>query len=324
MDANLYLWLIPILPLAGAAWNGLARKNASEGRVAAVAVGSVALSFLVAVRAFLLLGPQPHIETHFAWIQAASFHANFEFYLDPLSAVMALVVTGVGLLIHVYAVGYMSHEGGYYRFFAYLNLFLFFMLILVLGSNYLLLFAGWEGVGLCSYLLIGFYFRKPEAADAGKKAFLVNRVGDFGFLLAMLLLYRTFHSLNFADVLPAAARLPVETAGMGALTWIGLLMLVGATGKSAQVPLYVWLPDAMAGPTPVSALIHAATMVTAGVYVIARSGVLYTHAPDALLVFRQLSRRDEQSGRRAIVRAVSKDRRRFPPPIGEHPVGQAY
>jgi len=283
MEPNYYLWLIAALPLAGAAWNGLTGKNASETRVAAVALGSVALSFLLAVRAVWMLGPLPVLETHSPWIVAASFRASFDFQLDPLSAVMTLVVTGVGLLIHIYAVGYMSHEGGYYRFFACMNLFLFFMLILVLGGNYLLLFAGWEGVGLCSYLLIGFYFRKPEAAEAGKKAFLVNRVGDFGFLIALLLIYRTFHSLNFSEVFPAAAHFAVESNGMGVLTWICLLLLVGATGKSAQVPLYVWLPDAMAGPTPVSALIHAATMVTAGVYVIARSAVLYVHAPQAML-----------------------------------------
>ena len=283
MEVNYYLWLIPTLPLLGAAWNGLTGKGASERRIAAVALGSVALSFLVAVRAVWMLGPLPVLESHFPWIAAASFSAGFDFQLDPLSAVMTLVVTGVGLLIHIYAVGYMSHEGGYYRFFAYLNLFLFFMLILVLGGNYLLLFAGWEGVGLCSYLLIGFYFRKPEAAEAGKKAFLVNRIGDFGFLIALLLIYRTFHSLDFGQVFPAAAQLGVESGGLGTLTWICLLLLIGATGKSAQVPLYVWLPDAMAGPTPVSALIHAATMVTAGVYVIARSAVLYVHAPQAML-----------------------------------------
>ena len=284
METNLYLWLIPALPLLGAAINGLTGKDASEGRVAAVGVGSVALSFLVALRAVWIVGGGSHLESLFPWVAAAEFHVNVDFYLDPLSAVMTLVVTGVGLLIHIYAVGYMAREGGYYRFFAFLNLFVFFMLLLVLGGNFLLLFVGWEGVGLCSYLLIGFYFRKPEAADAGKKAFLVNRVGDFGFLIALLLMYRVFHSLDFGEVLPAAAQFPTESSGFGPLTWSCLLLLVGATGKSAQVPLYVWLPDAMAGPTPVSALIHAATMVTAGVYVIARCGALYVQAPDALLV----------------------------------------
>ncbi|MBI2820187.1 MAG: NADH-quinone oxidoreductase subunit L, partial [Acidobacteria bacterium] len=283
MEPNYYLWLIPLLPLLGAAWNGIAGKNASAGRISTVALGSVALSFVLAVRAVWMLGPLPILESHFSWIVAADFRVGFDFHLDALSAVMILVVTGVGLLIHIYAVGYMAGDGGFYRFFAFLNLFLFFMLLLVLGGNYLLLFAGWEGVGLCSYLLIGFYFRKPEAADAGKKAFLVNRVGDFGFLIALLLMFRTFHSLSFSEVLPAAGQSAVESNGIGVLTWICLLLLVGATGKSAQVPLYVWLPDAMAGPTPVSALIHAATMVTAGVYVIARSAVLFLHAPQAML-----------------------------------------
>ena len=284
MGFNLPLWLIPVLPLAGAAWNGLWGKRYSERAVGAIAVGCVAASFLLSVFAVWNLGAMPRIESYGPWIAAGSFQVNFNFYLDPLSAVMALVVTGVGLLIHIYAAGYMAREGGYYRFFAYMNLFLFFMLTLVLAGNYLLLFVGWEGVGLCSYLLIGFYFRKDDAADAGKKAFLVTRIGDFGFLIALLLLYWTFDSLNFAQVLPAAAGLPVETEGSGPLTLICLLLLMGATGKSAQVPLYVWLPDAMLGPTPVSALIHAATMVTAGVYIIARSAPLYVHAPDALFV----------------------------------------
>jgi NADH-quinone oxidoreductase subunit L len=283
MEANLYLWMIPALPLLGAAWNGLAGRKRSERSVAVVAIGSVALSFFMAMRASLLLGTAPVLKPHVPWVAAAGFRADFNFYFDPLAAVMTLVVTGVGLLIHIYAAGYMAREGGYYRFFAYLNLFVFFMLVLVLAGNYLLLFAGWEGVGLCSYLLIGFYFRDNAAADAGRKAFLVNRIGDFGFLIALLLLYRTFHSLDFAEVFPAVRQFPIETGAFGPLTWICLLMLVGATGKSAQVPLYVWLPDAMLGPTPVSALIHAATMVTAGVYVIARSGVLYLHAPEALL-----------------------------------------
>ena len=284
MELNAPLWLIPLLPLAGAAWNGLCGKRYSERAAGAIAVGAVALAFLLTLVAVLSLGDVPRIESAGVWIAAADLEIPFNFYLDPLSAVMALVVTGVGLLIHIYAAGYMTSEGGYYRFFAYMNLFLFFMLTLVLAGNYLLLFVGWEGVGLCSYLLIGFYFRKDDAADAGKKAFLVTRIGDFGFLLALLLLYWTFDSLNFAEVLPAAGGFAVETDGIGPLTLICLLLLMGAAGKSAQVPLYVWLPDAMLGPTPVSALIHAATMVTAGVYIIARSGPLYVHAPDALFV----------------------------------------
>ncbi len=284
MEFTLPLWLIPMLPLAGAAWNGLCGERYTERAVARIATGAVALAFVLSLLAVLGLGEEARIESVGAWIAAGNLEIPFNFYLDPLSAVMALVVTGVGLLIHIYAAGYMHHEGGYYRFFAYMNLFLFFMLTLVLAGNYLLLFVGWEGVGLCSYLLIGFYFQKDDAADAGKKAFLVTRIGDFGFLLAVLLVYWTFGSLNFSQVLPAAAGFPMETDGPGLLTLIGLLLLMGAAGKSAQVPLYVWLPDAMLGPTPVSALIHAATMVTAGVYIIARSGPIYTHAPDAMFV----------------------------------------
>ena len=192
---------------------------------------------------------------------------------------MLLVVTGIGSLIHIYSIGYMAHEGGYYRFFAYLNLFMFFMLMLVLAANYLVLFVGWEGVGLCSYLLIGFYFDKKFATDAGNKAFIVNRIGDFGFSLAMFYMFKQFGSLDFATVFHQA-----PGASEAALTTIGLLLMVGACGKSAQIPLYVWLPDAMAGPTPVSALIHAATMVTAGVYMTARSWPIYTHAPAAMEV----------------------------------------
>jgi NADH-quinone oxidoreductase subunit L len=200
-----------------------------------------------------------------------------DFGVDRLTIVMLLVVTGVGALIHVYSIGYMAHEGGYYRFFAFLNLFMFFMLVLVLASNYLVMFVGWEGVGLCSYLLIGFYFDKKFATDAGNKAFIVNRIGDFGFSLAMFYMVKNFGSLDFATVFKQAPGAPEA-----ALTIIGLLLMLGACGKSAQIPLYVWLPDAMAGPTPVSALIHAATMVTAGVYMTARSWTIYTHAPAAM------------------------------------------
>ena len=197
---------------------------------------------------------------------------------------MALIVAGVGLLIHIYTAGYMAREGGFYRFFCYMNLFLFFMLMLVLAGNYALLFVGWVGVGLCSYLLIGFQYHQQDAAGTGKKAFITTRIGDFGFLLGILLIYSNFHSLNFTEVFSSAASWPVETDYYGTLTVICLLILVGAAGKSAQVPLHAWLPDAMLGPAPVSALILAATMVTAGVYIIARSSVLYTHAPEALLV----------------------------------------
>jgi NADH-quinone oxidoreductase subunit L len=226
----------------------------------------------------------PHIEFLATWIRAGKFQADFSFYLDQLSLVMLLVVTGVGFLIHIYSVGYMWEEGGFYRFFAYLNLFMFFMLTLVLASNYLLMFIGWEGVGLASYLLIGFWFTKDSAAAAGKKAFIVNRIGDFGFLIALFLLIKHFGSLNFDQVFQSVIPMSPETGGAGRLTAVGLLLMVGAAGKSAQIPLYVWLPDAMEGPTPVSALIHAATMVTAGVYMVSRSHVIFERAPMALTV----------------------------------------
>ncbi len=208
---------------------------------------------------------------HHAWIEVSGFQVPFSLAVDHLTLVMLTVVTGVGFLIHVYSAGYMAHEEGYWRFFAYLNLFMFFMLVLVLAANFLLLFVGWEGVGLASYLLIGFYFTKDAAANAGKKAFIVNRIGDFGFLLAMFLLIAHFGSLSFSSVFAQIGMHP-ELQG-GFLTAIALLLVLGATGKSAQIPLYIWLPDAMEGPTPVSALIHAATMVTAGIYMVARCHV---------------------------------------------------
>src|SRR5688572_18443554 len=284
------LWLIPLIPLFGAVINGFWGKRFSKGVVGAIASGSVAISFAISLGAFLqMLGlPEeelPIVRNYFTWIQAGSFEANFGFMLDHLSGLMILIVTGVGFLIHVYSTAYMHEEPGFYRFFAYLNLFMFSMLTLVLANNYLLMFVGWEGVGLCSYLLIGFWFKKQSAADAGKKAFIVNRIGDFGFLLATMLIFWTFHSLDYVQVFSAAAAMPAEQLGVvGTITGICLLMFVGATGKSAQIPLYVWLPDAMEGPTPVSALIHAATMVTAGVYMVARSATLFDRAPGALLV----------------------------------------
>ncbi len=223
----------------------------------------------------------PFVEHDFTWIQSGFFQVGFDLLLDRLTSVMLLIITGVGLLIHIYAVGYMAHEEGYARFFAYLNLFMFFMLVLVLASNLLLMFVGWEGVGLCSYLLIGFYFREQFASDAANKAFIVNRIGDFGFMLGMLLTVVAFKTLDFGKLASSVASLPAE-ASVGTVTAITLLLFVGATGKSAQLPLYVWLPDAMAGPTPVSALIHAATMVTAGVYMVARVSFLYNHAPLAM------------------------------------------
>ncbi len=276
------LWLIPLLPLAGAAINGLLGKNFSKRTVSAVALffsgAAFAWSLYVAAR---FSGPYADVVA--AWVQAGSFRVNFGFYLDQLSLVMILVVTGVGFLIHVYSVGYMVEDNGYYRFFSYLNLFMFFMLTLVLADNYLLMFVGWEGVGLASYLLIGFWFTRDSAAAAGKKAFIVNRIGDLGFLIGMFLMVSTFGSLEFAEVFPAVSGYAPETTA-GVLTAIALLLLMGACGKSAQVPLYVWLPDAMEGPTPVSALIHAATMVTAGVYMVARSSAIFSRAPEALTV----------------------------------------
>ena len=279
------LWIIPTLPLIGFLINGIFGRKLSKPVVNAVAIGSVLLSFLWVVKTLLGAGDleHAHVERYFTWIQAGALNIGVDFALDRLTAVMLLIVTGIGTLIHIYAIGYMSHEGGYYRFFAYLNLFMFFMLILVLGANFLLLFVGWEGVGLCSYLLIGFYFLKKSAGDAGKKAFIVNRIGDFGFMLAMLLIVVNFGSLDFGTVFGKIAPMH-EEHGLTGLAIIGLLLMVGAAGKSAQVPLYVWLPDAMEGPTPVSALIHAATMVTAGVYMVARSSVIYTHAPLAMEV----------------------------------------
>src|SRR5579863_5321747 len=283
------LWLIPILPLAGFVLNGVLGRRLSKSAVNAIAAGSVLLSFLWVLKTLSALSvfgggnplETPYVEHYYTWIQSGLLNISIDFAVDRLTAVMLLIVTGVGFLIHVYAVGYMAHEGGYYRFFAYLNLFMFFMLVLVLGANFLLLFVGWEGVGLCSYLLIGFYFHEKFATDAGNKAFIVNRIGDFGFSLAVFLIAKQFGSLDFATVFGQVKDLPVE-ATAGVITAISLLLLLGATGKSAQIPLYVWLPDAMAGPTPVSALIHAATMVTAGVYMIARSSQIFLHSAFAL------------------------------------------
>jgi NADH-quinone oxidoreductase subunit L len=285
-----YLWIIPALPLLGGALNGLLGRTWPKRWVDIIGVGSTGLSFAAALelfREFSQLTPAqlPWVKAYFTWIAAGSFRAGFDLQIDQLTVVMLLVVTGVGWLIHIYSTGYMAHEGGYYRFFSYLNLFMFFMLLLVMAANFALLFVGWEGVGLSSYLLIGFYFLRKSAADAGKKAFIVNRIGDFGFMLAMFLIFREFKSLDFTKVFDQAAHMPQDGFGqMGVFTVICLLLFTGAVGKSAQLPLYVWLPDAMEGPTPVSALIHAATMVTAGVYVVARSHVLFLHAPTAMLV----------------------------------------
>ncbi|HVW08734.1 MAG TPA: NADH-quinone oxidoreductase subunit L [Bryobacteraceae bacterium] len=274
------LWIIPVLPFVGFLINGIFGRKLPQAAIKLIAILSVVLSFGFVVKVWSTAGDlaaNPIKEHYFTWIQSGAFHVGCDFAVDKLTLIMLMIVTGIGSLIHIYATSYMEHEEGYYRFFAYLNLFMFFMLTLVLAANYLLLFVGWEGVGLCSYLLIGFYFVKHSATTAGNKAFIVNRIGDFGFSLAMFLIAVNFGSLDFGTVLPAAAGKPTAT-----LTTIALLLLVGACGKSAQFPLYVWLPDAMEGPTPVSALIHAATMVTAGVYMCTRSAAIFTHAPAAM------------------------------------------
>ncbi len=279
----LHLWLIPVLPFLGFLLNGLLGRRLPNAVVSAIALLLTAAPLAMVLNIALQFSSLtlPHIEWFTTpWIATATFRADFDFLLDPLSLVMLLIVTGVGFLIHIYSIGYMAHEEGYWRYFAYLNLFMFFMLTLVLAENFLLMFVGWEGVGLASYLLIGFYFQRESAAEAGKKAFVLNRVGDFGFLLAMFLMIAHFGSLSYARVFSAIADHPQMQGGF--LTAIALLLVLGATGKSAQIPLYVWLPDAMEGPTPVSALIHAATMVTAGVYMVVRSHVLFDRSPFAL------------------------------------------
>ncbi len=306
-----YLWIIPALPLLGAALNGLLGQTWPKRWVDIAGVASTGLSFAAALELFrefsqLPATQIPWTKSYFTWIAAGTFRAGFDLQIDQLTVVMVLVVTGVGWLIHIYSTGYMAREGGYYRFFSYMNLFMFFMLILVMAANFPLLFVGWEGVGLSSYLLIGFYFLRKSAADAGKKAFIVNRIGDFGFMLAMFLIFRTFGSLDFTKVFDQANGMAPDGMGQfGGLTVICLLLFTGAVGKSAQLPLYVWLPDAMEGPTPVSALIHAATMVTAGVYVVARTHVLFRGhlPPDDARIFQGSSvprrgQRDSCRGRR--------------------------
>ncbi len=292
---------ITLAPLIGAIINGFFGKRLGERFVSFIACGAVAVSTVLAFIAFftqLLPLPEDHrriTEPFFTWLAVGTFRADFAYLLDPLSGIYILFITGVGLLIHIYATGYMHGDPGFYRFFAYLNLFMFMMLTLVLADNLLLLFVGWEGVGLCSYLLIGYYIRRKEAGDAAKKAFITNRVGDFGYMIAMFLAFTTFGTISFVDktvggeivrsLLSQAAERPFEAFGVfGVMTVIALLMFVGATGKSAQIPLYVWLPDAMAGPTPVSALIHAATMVTAGVYLVARCSFIFVKSPTAMFV----------------------------------------
>jgi NADH-quinone oxidoreductase subunit L len=299
-----HIWLIPLFPAVGAALMFFFGRKLQKATVSAVCVGSVVLAFLMACGAvwqYTNWAPandhKPYQTILYTWLGTDTGHLNFQksdgspaplqadagFLLDPLSSIWLLFVTGVGMLIHIYSTGYMAHEGGYYRFFGYLNLFMFSMLTLILANNYVLMFVGWEGVGLCSYLLIGFYFHRKSASDAANKAFIVNRIGDAGFLLGMFFIAWYMGSLRFVDV-TAAARSGAFHIGDPIITAATLLLFVGACGKSAQLPLYVWLPDAMEGPTPVSALIHAATMVTAGVYMVARSNALFVLAPKSMLV----------------------------------------
>lgn len=279
-----YVWLIPLFPAIGFLINGLFGRRLGKGVVSIVGPAAIGLSFLTSILIFFELIGKPASERHFEkvifdWVVSGSFQTVIGYQIDPLSILMALVVTGVSFFIHIYSVGYMHDDPGYTRYFTYLNLFVFMMLNLVLANNFLLMFVGWEGVGLCSYLLIGFWYEKDSAANAGKKAFVVNRVGDFGFILGMFLIFVNLGTLDFTDAFAKAGQLDTAT-----VTAITLLLFVGACGKSAQIPLYVWLPDAMEGPTPVSSLIHAATMVTAGVYMVARCSVLYNMAPIAMAV----------------------------------------
>ena len=341
------IWLVPLLPLLGAAINGLLGRKLrfSERTIAVIAVGTVALSFLISVAAVYSYGtserwPRAYVTSEegrfpysFTWISGGAveitqgaperaravvdersgaqsgsekrvgeeaardrspnertgsgsdFNVQWSYQLDSLSAVFMLIVTGVGLCIFIFATGYMHGDQGYYRFFAYLGLFMFSMLVLVMGSNFVMMFVGWEGVGLCSYLLIGYYFDRKEAGDASRKAFITNRIGDFGFALAIFGIIATFGTAQYTNVMTGASSYPLEPLGQwGLMSWIALGLFIGAIGKSAQIPLYVWLPDAMAGPTPVSALIHAATMVTAGLYMLTRTNVIFQHSQTMMLV----------------------------------------
>ncbi len=277
---NNLLWLIPVLPLIGFIINGLGRNTLSKGVIGFIGSTVVFASFVLSILAFLQINNDPaHTAinvSYFDWIHVGTLTIPFAFLVDQLSSIMLLIITGVGFLIHVYSAGYMHDDEGFGKFFSYLNLFIFFMLLLVLGSNYIIMFIGWEGVGLCSYLLIGFWYTNASYSDAAKKAFVMNRIGDLGFLIGVFVIIQTFGSANFAEVLGNAAHMK---SGTPVLTLITIMLFIGATGKSAQIPLFTWLPDAMAGPTPVSALIHAATMVTAGVYMIARSNIMFTLAP---------------------------------------------
>lgn len=285
------IYLTVVLPLLGFLINGIfGSKIKNEKVIGIIGSGTVGISFLIALGAFfetvgLPVDQRQKIVTLFNWLTVGNLNVSFAYQVDQLSLVMALIVTGVGFIIHIYSIGYMHGDKSFWRFFSYMNLFIFAMMNLILADNFVLLFLGWEGVGLCSYLLIGFWydrkFEKSTVADASKKAFIVNRIGDFGFLLGMFLIYMTFGSLNFNEVFSRAVSFNVPTSVFG---FIAIFLFIGATGKSAQIPLYVWLPDAMAGPTPVSALIHAATMVTAGVYMVARTSIIFASAPDILMV----------------------------------------
>lgn len=281
MSDELLISIIPLFPLAGFLVISLFGKNLTNVAAAVLGCGSVFLSFVISIIVFQLAtgGEFGHSisVSLFDWIHAGNFTATIGFLADPLSCLFMLIITGVGFLIHVYSIGYMHHDDGFNRFFSYLNLFVFFMLLLVMGDNYLVMFIGWEGVGLCSYLLIGFWFKNQEYNSAANKAFIMNRIGDLGMLLGVILIFVNFGSIQYAVVFQQAS-----TVGTDAITMITILLFVGAMGKSAQIPLYTWLPDAMAGPTPVSALIHAATMVTAGIYMVARNNLLYTMSPVAL------------------------------------------
>jgi NADH-quinone oxidoreductase subunit L len=273
-----FAWLVPLLPLLGfliLSWGG---KKLSKGIVPIIGAGSILASFAIALLIFFQLGDEPVQVKVFEWFAAGKLNVDFAFMIDQLSVVFLLIITGIGFLIHVYSAGYMHDDEGFTRFFSYLNLFVFFMLLLVMGNNFLIMFVGWEGVGLCSYLLIGFWYKNNEYNNAAKKAFIMNRIGDLGFLLGILMIYVTFGTLDYTKVFEMVK---ANAANKDMLNVIGLLLFIGACGKSAQIPLYTWLPDAMAGPTPVSALIHAATMVTSGIYMISRAAVIFVNAPVA-------------------------------------------
>ncbi|WP_084523833.1 NADH-quinone oxidoreductase subunit L [Adhaeribacter aquaticus] len=279
-DMALFCLLIPLLPLIGFIINGLGNRKLPKGLAGLIGCGTVLASFALALYLFTNFNGQPYVVNLFDWISVGNLRIPFSFQIDQLSLIMLLLVTGVGSVIHIYSAGYMSHDINFGKFFAFLNLFIFSMLLLVMGSNYVMMFVGWEGVGLCSYLLIGFWNKVTPYNNAAKKAFIINRIGDLGFLLGIFLLFMTFGSVTYADIFQQAAQL--HEVNQPVIIAITLLLFVGAMGKSAQLPLYTWLPDAMAGPTPVSALIHAATMVTAGIYMVIRSNVLYTLAPTSL------------------------------------------